>query len=130
MFEREAVVAIVRHERNILLGKKKEGGNRVTAGKWHIPGETLESGEDDIAALKRGMLEEAGIVVEPGKLLGVNQPEKGTQVRWYECSTENTEIVAGGDLVDVMWVPIAEVVAWCDEMKALWPKEVTEYFEV
>lgn len=130
MVGREAVVAIVRYESNILLGKKKEGGNRVTAGKWHIPGETLENGEDYITALKRGMLEEAGIQVEPGKLLGINQPEEGTLVRWYECKTDTTEIVAGGDLVEVMWVPIAEVAVWCDEMKDLWPKEVAEYFEV
>ena len=60
---KRAVVALVEHEGKILLGKKRQDSEGFFAGKWHIPGETMEDDETDEEALIRGMREEAGIEI-------------------------------------------------------------------
>lgn len=128
--ERRAVAAIVVHEGKILMGKKRRGSEGMMAGKWHIPGETLEEGETDEQGLIRGIMEEAGIEVKPGRYLGSHETPKGTIVNWYECEPLAQNIVAGSDLDGVMWVPFGEVIVLCHENAiSLWPQEVLEYFQ-
>ena len=40
-------------------------------GDWEFPGGQVEEGEDPIAALKREVLEETGVTVEVGSIVGV-----------------------------------------------------------
>jgi 8-oxo-dGTP pyrophosphatase MutT (NUDIX family) len=128
--ERKAVIAIVPHNGKILMGKKKDGSEGMMSGKWHIPGETLELGETDEQGLIRGIMEEAGIEVKPGKYVGSHITPKGTIVNWYECEPLSSDITAGSDLEGVMWVPFGEVLVVCHERAiSLWPEEVVEYFE-
>jgi len=49
---------------------KGAGYSTYMSGKWHVPGETLEDGETDEQGLIRGIMEEAGVEVRPGKYLG------------------------------------------------------------
>jgi len=128
--KRKAVVAVIRHEGKVLLGKKKKGGKSVVAGKWHIPGEKLEPGETDEQALIRGMMEEASIEVKPGKHLGSRQISEIFTTNWYECTPLSTDIVAGSDLEEIAWIPFEKVLDICEkEITSLWPQEVLKYFE-
>ena len=128
--ERKAVAAIVAHEGKILIGKKRKGSEGMMSGKWHIPGETLRERETDEQGLIRGIMEEAGIKIKPGRYLGLHETPKGTVVNWYECESLTQDITAGSDLEEIMWVPFGEVAALCHKNAvSLWPREVLEYFQ-
>ena len=124
-----AVVAVVIYEDKVLLGKKKAGGGATMSGKWHILGETLNIDETDGQGLVRGILEEAGIQIRPGKYLGSHMTPKDRKVNWYECEPLSTGIIAGSDLEEVRWVPFGEVQKVCHENAiSLWPVEIQDYF--
>ena len=128
--ERRAVAAIVTHKGKILVGKKREDSEGTLSGRWHIPGETLRLGEADERGLIRGIVEEAGIEIKPGRYLGSHKTPKGTIVNWYECESLTQNITAGSDLEGIMWVPFGEVAALCHKNAvSLWPREVLEYFQ-
>ncbi len=126
-----AVVALINLDGMILMGKKRVDGGGLMSGKWHVPGETLEMGETDEDALKRGMMEEAGIKVKVIRYLSSHRTPKHTLVRWYECETETSEVRPGSDLEDVGWVPRKEVPALCgDRVYNLWSQHIRDYFDI
>lgn len=127
---RKAVVALIEKDGLILVGKKNTSSKKVLAGKWHIPGETVEGNETDYQALERGMLEEARIIVSPNKLIGTHTTGHGTRVNWYSCTTDTFDVVAGSDLEDIQWVPREKVKDLCtEEVFGFWPREVQEYLK-
>jgi len=127
--KRKDVAAIVSHNGRILLGRKRDDSTSFLRGLWHVPGETLEEGESFAGALQRGMLEEAGIKVTVGEYLGSSESPQHSEVRWYECFTEDPEVVAGSDLSEVEWVLPSEVVKRFEEVMPKWPVRVKEYFK-
>ena len=46
-------------------------GNEPGRGLWSVPGGRVEAGEDDHTAVVRELTEETGLVVRPGRLVGV-----------------------------------------------------------
>ncbi len=125
-----AVVAIVHNNGKILLGKKKSIEGRTLSGAWHIPGETLEPGEDEINAIVRGVKKDAGISVRVLRYLAQHEKPDGTLVKWYESTAISpNKIRPGGDLERVKWVSFRKVYEQCDDSaKKLWPEEIVEYF--
>jgi len=88
-------------------------GHEPSAGLWSIPGGRIEPGETDAEALAREMLEETGLVVEPGRLLGrVQRPGlDGTviDIRDYAATVIGGTLRPGDDAADVRWVAAAEL---------------------
>jgi ADP-ribose pyrophosphatase YjhB (NUDIX family) len=124
-----AVVAIVNYHGKILVGKKKTDSLKFLAGKWHIPGETVLSGEDDKAALIRGIREEAGIGIIIGDYIGKSKTPSSKEARWYECFAHTDHVVASSDLEDILWLRKEFVLPFLDmEVKKFWPKELVSYF--
>ena len=105
------VGAVVTDERGRLLMIKR--GHEPAAGLWSIPGGRIEPGETDAEALVREMLEETGLTVEPGRLLGrVQRPGRdGTviDIRDYAATVTGGTPRAGDDAADVRWVAAAEL---------------------
>ena len=129
MPNRRAVAALINFNGKILVGKKKKDAEGFLAGKWHIPGETLEDGENNESALIRGIKEEAGIEIQVVRYLGTHRTPRHTEVKWYECIPKTYNIVAGSDLEEIKWVSKKDVLNLCRvEAISLWPKEIKEYF--
>ncbi len=105
------VGAVVTDERGRLLMIKR--GHEPGAGLWSIPGGRIEPGETDAEALVREMLEETGLTVEPGRLLGrVRRPGRdGTviDIRDYTATVTGGTLRPGDDAADVRWVAAAEL---------------------
>ncbi|HYX68090.1 MAG TPA: NUDIX hydrolase [Terriglobales bacterium] len=97
-------------------------------GEWSIPGGMLELGETVAAAVAREALEETGLAVEPGEVLGVFDrilPDSAGKVRYHYvlidllCRRVSGELRAGGDAAEVRWLtaeqlrsfPVAEPAA-------------------
>jgi 8-oxo-dGTP diphosphatase len=92
------------HGRLLLIKRGHEPG----AGLWSLPGGRIEPGETDAEALVREMLEETGLTVEPGRLLGrVQRPGAGGDVidiRDYAATVTGGTLRAGDDAADARWV--------------------------
>ena len=77
------VGAIIIEEGRVVLVKR---GHPPLEGKWSIPGGVLEIGETLRKAAVREALEETGLTVEPGELLGVFErviPDEQGRMRYH-----------------------------------------------
>jgi ADP-ribose pyrophosphatase YjhB (NUDIX family) len=130
-FKMEGVAIVVNYNGTILLGKKRRDSRKFLAGKWHIPAETIEFGEDDKTALRRGIREEAGIEIYTGDYIGESSSPSYNIIRWYECFSLTSKVVTGSDLEDTKWVRKREVLTECDALLvALWPEKIRDYFRI
>jgi ADP-ribose pyrophosphatase YjhB (NUDIX family) len=93
-------------------------GHAPAAGEWSIPGGTMEVGETVREAVVREVLEETGLIVESGELLGVfdrllRDPDGRTQYHYvlidFECTRIGRELKAGGDAAEARWFTAEEV---------------------
>jgi 8-oxo-dGTP diphosphatase len=83
-------------------------GHDPEAGRWSLPGGRVEPGESDAQALAREMLEETGLIVTPGPLVGaVERPGAGgtvLDIRDYAATVTGGTLAAGDDAADARWV--------------------------
>jgi 8-oxo-dGTP diphosphatase len=107
------VGAVVKDERGRLLLIKR--GHEPGAGLWSLPGGRIEAGETDAEALVREMMEETGLTVEPGPLLGrVRRPGLNRTVidiRDYAATVTGGTLRPGDDAADARWVHPGELAA-------------------
>jgi 8-oxo-dGTP diphosphatase len=82
-------------------------------GEWSVPGGMLELGEKLRDAVRREVLEETGLFVEPGEVLDVfdsifTDGQGRTEYHYvlvdYLCRGISGEATAGTDVSDVKWV--------------------------
>lgn len=100
-----SVTGIVIREGRVLLARHTYGGGK---GLLIVPGGYLERGETPRDAVKRELLEETGIVAEPGRLLAVRFGERD----WYaafQAEYVSGEAVSDHDENDlVVWMDVEE----------------------
>lgn len=98
---------------HILLVKR---GNEPRKGHWSIPGGLLEVGETLVEGVKREILEETGLNVEPQAIVEVVDRlyREGERVRYhyvivdYWCTVVSGEAHAASDASDVHWASPTE----------------------
>jgi 8-oxo-dGTP diphosphatase len=88
-------------------------GHEPGAGLWSLPGGHVEPGETDEQAVAREVLEETGLRVACGRLLGtVALPGPDgtiTDIRDYLAEISGGELAAGDDAAAVRWVRQADM---------------------
>jgi ADP-ribose pyrophosphatase YjhB (NUDIX family) len=114
------VGAIVADGQGRLLMIKR--GHEPGAGLWSIPGGRIEPGETDAEAVVREMIEETGLTVEVGRLIGrVQRPGLNgavIDIRDYAATVTGGTLRAGDDAADARWVTPAEL-EWLDITEGL-----------
>jgi ADP-ribose pyrophosphatase YjhB (NUDIX family) len=105
------VGAIVTDGQGRLLMIKR--GHDPGAGLWSIPGGRIEPGETDAEALVREMIEETGLTVEVGRLIGrVQRPGLNgavIDIRDYAATVTGGTLRPGDDAAGARWVAPAEL---------------------
>ena len=103
------VGAIIIERGKVVLVRR---GHPPLEGKWSIPGGVLEVGETLRKAVVREALEETGLKIEPGELLGVFErvlPDAQGKLQYHYvlidflCRRVSGELVAGDDAHEVGW---------------------------
>lgn len=117
-----AVGAVLIKDNSILLVKR---GYPPAKGKWSIPGGVIEAGEDIYSAAVRELNEEAGINAEPLGIIWVYNnvvKDEFGRVQYhyvildilFDPNTMKGELRAGGDAVDIAWIPMDEAMSRSD----------------
>ncbi len=105
---------IVAGDRALLVRRASE----PLSGEWSVPGGMLELGETLRDGVRREVLEETGLVVEPGEVLDIfdsifTDGEGRTQYHYvlidYMCRLISGEARAGSDVSEVRWVSESEL---------------------
>ncbi len=94
----------------VLLGRR---GIEPSKGLWDLPGGFLEPGEHPEAGMKRELLEETGLLVDPVQLLGFymdqygDDPHEHTLNIFYWCRVlaASPEAQASDDMAELGWFP-------------------------
>jgi 8-oxo-dGTP diphosphatase len=87
-------------------------GKEPYAGRWSVPGGTLEHGEYLTDAVRREVLEETGVDVEVGDLLGILELWREPHyviLDYVATPTGDAEPRPGDDASEVRWVPLDEI---------------------
>lgn len=88
-------------------------GHEPGAGLWTLPGGRIEPGETHQQAVAREVLEETGLVVTCGRLLGTADlpglPGAVIAVSDYLAVVTGGELAPGDDAADARWVTAAEL---------------------
>jgi 8-oxo-dGTP diphosphatase len=91
-------------------------GNPPSVGLWAVPGGRVELGETMVDAVAREVLEETGLVVTVGELVGwverISDAYHFVIVDFLATCSGETEPTAADDAADVAWVPLAELPQW------------------
>ena len=93
---------------NVLLVKR---GNEPRKGHWSIPGGLLELGESLVEGVKREIVEETGLIVEPQAIVEVVDRlyKEDGRVRYhyvivdYWCTVLGGEPLAASDAAGLQW---------------------------
>jgi 8-oxo-dGTP diphosphatase len=111
------VGAIIIEGARVVLVKR---GHAPLLGKWSIPGGVLEIGETLRSAVVREALEETGLTIEPGELLGVFErvvPDAQGRMRYHYvlidflCRRVAGQLAAADDADEALWFSREELSA-------------------
>jgi ADP-ribose pyrophosphatase YjhB (NUDIX family) len=109
------VGALIFNRGRILMAQR---GKEPLKGWWTLPGGALETGELLDAAVRREVLEETGLVVEPGRVFEIferiiRDSEGAAEYHYvlidYLCRITGGESCAGDDVARVAWMRLEEL---------------------
>ena len=110
--------AIIEQDGEVLL---VERGQEPLKGAWSLPGGAVEAGERLKDAIRREVLEETGLLVEPvspGEVFERIMPDSNGRAEYhyvlidYRCRVTGGVLQAGSDVSQARWVPRAALASY------------------
>ena len=94
---------------------KNQGGKvlmiRSPLRGWELPGGQVERGEDLQAALQREVMEETGITVEVGRLMGIYTKIRSPDlvILCFECQPVSGTVMTSEESIEVEWISCNDI---------------------
>ena len=101
----QSVAAVCIRDGRVLLARHTYGPGK---GRLIIPGGYIEKGESPEEAVKREYMEEAGVVIEPTRLIGVRFNSRDWYVVFAADYVSGTARSDGDENDEVVWMPTDE----------------------
>ena len=101
----QSVAAVCIREEKVLLARHTYGPGR---GRLIIPGGYIERGESPMDAVKREYMEEAGVVIQPTRLIGVRFNDQDWYVVFAAEYVSGTARSDGDENDEVIWLPVEQ----------------------
>lgn len=99
---------LIEDQGRVLLARRS--GGRPEAGRWNLPGGFVDRGETVEAAARREVLEEVGLEVEIGGLVGVfSYPDDPVVAIVYAARVKAGRLVSGAETDQVAWFSPAQI---------------------
>jgi 8-oxo-dGTP diphosphatase len=103
--------ALVVHEGKVLILREAKYDEGTNTGKWDVPGGRIEPDEPFLVGLKREVMEESGLTIEPEEVLGVfetfptikGEPCHIVRV-YYRVRPLTTQVTLSGDHDLYEWI--------------------------
>jgi len=112
MSPRQGVVAIIQRDEALLVIKRSS--LVVAPDAFCFPGGGIEEGETEEAALRRELLEELGVVVEPERCVWRSQTPWNVELGWWTARLalpEVTFVPSQHEVAEIHWLRIPEILA-------------------
>ena len=104
----QSVAAVCIREGNVLLARHTYGPGK---GRLIIPGGYIEKGESPIDAVIREYTEEAGVLIEPTRLIGVRFNARDWYVVFAADYVSGVARSDGDENDEVVWLPTDEALS-------------------
>lgn len=115
------VVGVITNDKGeVLLCKRHEPEFPSAHGKWEFPGGGIEFGEDPIEAVKREVLEEAGVAVEIVRML----PKIISDYQEYDSENSVHVIIISYECKIISGTPTANLDEEVDEIQFFKPEDI------
>ncbi len=108
--------AVIVNEGKVLLLKEAAYDEGTNVGKWGVPGGRIHDDEPILDGLAREVMEEAGLVVTPGAVIGtienfpVIKEEKCHIIRlYYSCAYQGGEVSISHEHDQYGWFTLEEI---------------------
>ena len=101
----KSVTGVVIKEGKVLLARHTYGGG---AGKLIVPGGYMEFGEDPRDTVIREYLEETGVTVNPGNIIGIRFNPKDWYVAFRAEYVSGEARSDGDENSEVLWIDVEE----------------------
>ncbi len=108
--------AVIVHEGKVLILREAEYDEGTNKGKWDVPGGRINPEEPFLEGLRREVLEESGLEVEPTELWGIFETfptikgEACHIIRIYHlCRPVTIDIKLSGDHSEYEWIDPKDV---------------------
>ncbi len=101
----KSVTGVVIKDGKVLLARHTYGGG---AGKLIVPGGYMEFGEDPRDTVIREYLEETGVTVEPGNIIGIRFNTKDWYVAFRAEYVSGEARSDGDENSEVLWIDVEE----------------------
>ena len=102
----QSVAAIVIKDEKVLLVRHTYGAGK---GKLIIPGGYVKNGESPQEGVKRELLEETGIVINPTEIVGIRFNTHDWYIAFKADYVEGTARSDGNENSEVVWITINEI---------------------
>ena len=104
--------ALIRENAGRILFLRRSPESNHWPSEWELPGGKLHAGEDVFECLRREVLEETGLVVEPQRLIGASEADLPCVRVIYlvlECEWLSGELRLSDEHSDARWVAHGEM---------------------
>lgn len=101
----DVVCGFIKHNGKILITQRSDKKNY---GKWEFPGGKVKVGEDIFSSIKRELIEELDLSVNPVKEIN-NYIFKSFNLIFIECTCSYTNTIKLKEHIDYLWIEIGEL---------------------
>lgn len=107
-----SIKTIIFNKSDSVLLLKRSAASKGNPGKWDFPGGKVDPGENLDAAARREVLEETGLAISTGRVMGAAEsesPNRRIAYLFLEAHAETDKVTLSDEHNEYAWVSVREL---------------------